>query len=45
MSIEVRNLVKKFDKKVILDNISFRVDDGKILAIVGVSGSGKSTVL
>ena len=45
MSIEVKNLVKSFDKKVILDNISFKVDDGKILSIVGFSGSGKSTVL
>ena len=45
MSIEVKHLVKSFDKKVILDDISFRVDDGKILSIVGFSGSGKSTVL
>ena len=45
MSIEVKNLVKSFDKKVILDDISFKVDDGKILSIVGFSGSGKSTVL
>lgn len=45
MGIEVKNLIKSFDKKVILDNISFKVDDGKILSIVGFSGSGKSTVL
>ena len=45
MSIEVKNLVKTFDKKVILDNISFKVNDGEILSIVGFSGSGKSTVL
>ena len=45
MSIEVRNLVKKFDDKVVIDDISFKVDDGEILAIVGFSGSGKSTVL
>lgn len=45
MGIEVKNLVKTFDKKTILDNISFKVDDGKILSIIGFSGSGKSTVL
>jgi len=45
LSIEVKNLVKSFDKKVIIDDISFKVDDGKILSIVGFSGSGKSTVL
>ncbi len=45
MSIEVRNLVKSFEDKKIIDNISFKVDDGEVLAIVGFSGSGKSTVL
>ena len=45
MGIEVKNLVKSFNDRKILDNISFKVDDGKILSIVGFSGSGKSTVL
>ena len=45
MGIEVKNLTKSFDKKIILDDISFKVEDGKILSIVGFSGSGKSTVL
>ena len=45
MGIEVKNLIKSFDKKVVLNDISFKVDDGKILSIVGFSGSGKSTVL
>ena len=45
MTIEVKNLVKTFDGKTVIDDISFKVDDGKILSIVGFSGSGKSTVL
>lgn len=45
MSIEVRNLVKKFEDKTVINDISFKVNDGEILAIVGFSGSGKSTVL
>ena len=45
MSIEVRNLVKTFGEKTIIEDISFKVNDGEILAIVGFSGSGKSTVL
>ena len=45
MSIEVKNLVKIFDDKKVIDNVSFRVEDGETLAIVGFSGSGKSTIL
>lgn len=45
MSIEVKNLVKSFDDKVVINDISFKVADGEVLAIVGFSGSGKSTVL
>lgn len=45
MSIVVKNLVKTFADKLIIDDISFEVDDGEVLAIVGFSGSGKSTVL
>jgi len=45
MSIEVRNLIKTFDDKPVINDISFKVNDGEILAIVGFSGSGKSTVL
>lgn len=43
--IKVKNLVKKFDTKTVLDDISFEVKDGETLAIVGFSGSGKSTIL
>ena len=45
MGIQVKNLIKEFDGKRVIDDISFSVADGEILAIVGFSGSGKSTVL
>lgn len=45
MTIKVKNLVKRFDKKLVIDDISFEVSDGEVLAIVGFSGSGKSTIL
>ena len=43
--IKVNNLVKIFDNKTVLDDISFEVADRETLAIVGFSGSGKSTIL
>lgn len=45
MSITVTNLNKSFDEKKVIDNVSFEVKDGEVLAIVGFSGSGKSTIL
>lgn len=45
MGIVVNNLIKEFNDKRVIDDISFNVEDGEILAIVGFSGSGKSTVL
>lgn len=45
MSIEVKNLIKTFGNNRVIDDVSFKVDDGETLAIVGFSGSGKSTIL
>ena len=43
--LEVKKLKKKFGKNVVLKDISFTVDEGDIISIVGPSGSGKSTLL
>ncbi|MCI8277508.1 MAG: ATP-binding cassette domain-containing protein [Clostridia bacterium] len=41
--LEVKNLTKKFGEKTALDNISFKVENGKIFGLVGRNGAGKST--
>lgn len=43
--IKVQNLVKQFNNCLAVDDVSFEVHDGKVLSIIGSSGSGKSTVL
>ena len=43
--IEVSNLSKVFGNKRAIDNLSFSVDEGEILVIVGSSGCGKTTTL
>ncbi|MDY1591888.1 MAG: ATP-binding cassette domain-containing protein [Methanofastidiosum sp.] len=44
-AIDVKNLTKKFDKFVAVDNISFQVENGSIFAFLGPNGAGKSTVI
>lgn len=43
--IEVRHLRKSFDGKVVLEDVSFCVPRGAVCAVMGGSGSGKSTIL
>ena len=43
--LEVKNLCKAFNGREILKDISFTLQDGEILTIVGPSGAGKTTLL
>lgn len=43
--IEIKNISKKFGKKVLLNNVSFVIPDNSIFGIQGASGSGKTTLL
>jgi ABC-2 type transport system ATP-binding protein len=43
--LEVKNISKSFDGKKIIDNISFNVESGKIVGLLGRNGCGKTTIL
>lgn len=43
--LEVKNVTKSYDGKMILSNISFTVDEGEKAGIIGSNGIGKSTLL
>lgn len=43
--IEVKNLIKSFDGRVVLNDISAKFEDGKTNLIIGRSGSGKTVLI
>ena len=45
MELIVNNLCKRFGEKLVLDRLSFSMKSGDFMALVGSSGSGKSTIL
>ena len=44
-AIEVENLTRRFGKFTAVDNISFKVEKGKIFGFLGANGAGKSTTI
>ena len=45
MSIEIRDLNKRFGALTVCDNVNLTIGSGELVALLGPSGSGKTTLL
>lgn len=43
--LEIKNLMKNFGKTKVLKDVSFTMDKGEVISVIGSSGSGKTTLL
>ncbi|MEG2788907.1 MAG: ABC transporter ATP-binding protein [Romboutsia sp.] len=43
--IEIKNISKRFNDKLAIDNISFTVNKGELFGLIGPNGAGKSTLI
>ena len=45
MALEVKNLVKKYGEKTVVNNISFQMSEPGVYALLGTNGAGKTTTI
>lgn len=43
--LKIKNLTKKFEQKIAVDNISLNIESGDIFAFIGHNGAGKTTTI
>ena len=43
--MRIRELIKKYDGKTVVDSVSFQIPRGKVTSFIGPNGAGKSTVM
>ena len=41
--LRIMNLVKSFNDKRVLDNLSIEIEDGSVFGLIGINGAGTST--
>lgn len=44
-AIEIRNLSKRYKDKLAVDNLNLTIKHGELLALLGVNGAGKTTII
>lgn len=42
--VEIKNLSKKFNDNILLDDISFKLNKGEVTTLIGQNGAGKTTI-
>lgn len=45
MSLEIKNIVKKYGDKTVVNNLSFKMDKPGVYALLGTNGAGKTTTI
>lgn len=45
MSLEVKNIVKKYGEKTVVNNLSFEMKEPGVYALLGTNGAGKTTTI
>ncbi|WP_308303500.1 ATP-binding cassette domain-containing protein [Bacillus canaveralius] len=43
--IQFENIIKKYNKKTVIDNFSLNIEAGQLVVFIGPSGCGKTTLL
>ena len=43
--IEIKNVHKNYGRKQVLNGVSFTIPKGEITSLIGINGSGKTTIL